>query len=139
VLLSLSPPHLPEGWGLITLGTGGAEVVREGVERQAEEPTPAFLQALLRAGARESTAETSRAELVRITRPHLSRFHVGLACGHVAPMPMAKKMPDRVPCWSCAEGRPADLEVVKAILEEADPAVLAEIMGEVEGRLAEVG
>jgi hypothetical protein len=133
VVTSLS--ELPEGWGLITIGTGGAEVVREAEERQAQEPTPAFLQALLRAGARGSAVEGTSAPLVRITRPHLSRTLVGLACGHTAPAPMAKKMPLSVQCWSCAEGRPSDLEMVRAFLEEASPEVLAEVSREVEERL----
>lgn len=54
-----------------------------------------------------------------VTRPHLSRTHLGLACGHVAPRPLTKVQPVRVPCSSCAAGRPAGKDVVEAMLREA--------------------
>lgn len=127
----LSTEELPEGWGLIEDG----RIVREATEREAVEPTTAFLQSLLRAGARGSEEQVADAPLVRITRPHLDRHRVGLACGHTAPAPGAKKMPVSVPCFSCAEGRPADLEVVRAFLEEADPATVATIATDVNERL----
>jgi len=32
-----------------------------------------------------------------------------------------------IPCFSCAEGRPADLEVLRAMIEEASADELAEL------------
>lgn len=132
----LSLEELPEGWGLIEVGTGEPLVVRDSEERAAVDPTPAFLQSLLRAGARGSTSTTGGAPEVRISRPHLSRHHVGLACGHIAPTPLAKKMPDRTRCWSCAEGRPPDVEIARAVIAEADPSTLRLFVTDIEGRIA---
>lgn len=130
--------ELPEGWGLIEVGTGEPRIIRESTERTAEEPTPAFLQSLLRAsferGASDSAMDTAPLRL--ITRPALSRFHVGLACGHAAPAPGAKKMPARIPCFSCLEGAPADLEVARAVIADADATTLRLLAAEIEGRRA---
>ncbi len=124
VVLSLR--ELPARWGLIEIGTGGAQVVQPAPERDAEEPSAPFLQALLRAAAR--SAEDRRAALrsaedrvpqVEITRPGLSRERVGLACGHTAARPLAKALPRAAPCWSCADGQPTDRELVEAAIRDA--------------------
>lgn len=119
VVLSLT--ELPDRWGLIEVGTGAPHVVLKATERAAEEPSPGFVRALLRAATRadEVAPDVDDAPRVLITRPGLSRQHVGLACGHVAPRPLAKVMPRTVPCHGCADGRAADRAFIEAALEEA--------------------
>lgn len=114
--------ELPDLWGLIEVGTGGARVVSAAPERAAEEPTIDFLHALLRAAARgeaDRDVKPSNVPTVEITRPGLSRDRVGLACGHSAVRPLAKVAPRAAPCWSCAEGRPTDREMVEAAIRDA--------------------
>lgn len=112
--------ELPERWGLLEVGTGDPIVIVEAAERDAEEPAPGFLCALIRAAAREGQAgEDDGAPRRTITRPGLSRWHVGLECGHVGPKPLAKTMPRTAPCSSCAAGHPTDRELVEAAIEEA--------------------
>jgi hypothetical protein len=50
--LLLSRSELPEGWGLLEVGTGDPVVVVEAPERPRPELTPDFVLALLRAAAR---------------------------------------------------------------------------------------
>lgn len=115
--------ELPDRWGLIEVGTGGASIITAALERDAEEPTPGFLRALLRAadrGAEDLTGEdVYDVPRVLITRPALSRQHVGLACGHVAPRPLSKIMPRSAPCFGCKDGRASDRAYLEAALEEA--------------------
>jgi hypothetical protein len=132
VVLALS--ELPDRWGLIEVGTGAPSVVVKAAERQAEEPTAGFVRALLRASSRKDEPLEDAPRSV-ITRPHLSRSHVGLACGHVAPRPGSKTPPLRLPCQACAEGRPADREVVEAVLDEANDDELRALAARIEARL----
>jgi hypothetical protein len=115
----LGPTELPDRWGLIEVGTGGASVVAAAAEREAEQPTPGLLRALLRASTRPRESLEDAAPRVLITRPRLSREHVGLACGHVAPRPLAKVLPRAVPCHGCQDGRASDRAFIEAALEDA--------------------
>jgi hypothetical protein len=119
--LLLSRSELPDGWGLLEVGTGDPVVVVEAPERPRAELTPDFVLALLRAATRASEIVqlAPGVPVHAITRPHLARDLVGLACGHAAPRPLAKTMPSRVPCFGCAEGRPTDREIVLAAIEDA--------------------
>jgi hypothetical protein len=133
VVLALS--ELPDRWGLIEVGTGAPCVVVKAAERQAEEPTPGFLRALLRASSREDDALEEDAPRVLVNRPHLSRSHVGLACGHVAPRPGDKVLPRALPCWACAEGLPSDREMVEAAIDDASEDELRALAARIEARL----
>lgn len=87
--------------------------------RRAEEPTPGLLKSLIRAAIRPANdVEHLGAPRSVINRPYLAKGHVGLVCNHVATRPGDKVLPRTVPCWSCADGRPADLEVARAVIEE---------------------
>lgn len=130
--------ELPERWGLIEIGTGRANIVRLAEERDAEEPTPGFVRALLRAAAHDDAAaaegDDDQAPLVEINRPRLSRSHVGLLCGHVAPRPLAKTQPRRLPCFGCAEGRPTDRQLIEAAIDEASNEDLRALAARIEAR-----
>lgn len=138
----LSTSELPDRWGLIEIGTGKPNVVVTAAEREAEPPTPGFLRALLRVAAAEADEARDVAELdapsMLITRPALSRSHVGLACGHVAARPLVKVMPPRLPCIGCAEGRPTDRALIEAAIDDASGDELLGIMDRLEGRLAQL-
>ena len=100
-------------------------MVVQAAERDAEEPTPAFLRALLRsASSQASEASSAGLEVegvpsVPVGRPALSRTHAGLLCGHVAPRPLVKALPPRLPCLGCSEGRPTDRELVEAAIADS--------------------
>lgn len=134
--------ELPRGWGLIEVGTGKPVTIVEAAKKVAAEPDMDFTRSLLRAGATQGAAalgEIAGAPMVAITRPDLSRGRVALACGHVAPMPLAKKLPAKIPCFACAEGRPVDLEVVEAMIDDAEDEDLARIAAMVERRMVSRG
>jgi hypothetical protein len=108
----------------LEIGTGAPRVVVAAEEREAEEPTPGFVRALLRAAAREDNAgdagdELGVGPLVEVSRPGLSRQHVGLGCGHAAARPLDKVLPPRVRCAGCAAGRPTDRELLDAAIDDA--------------------
>jgi hypothetical protein len=126
ILLALT--ELPDGWGLIETGTGGASLIAKANERRAEEPSPGFMRALLRAAQRAAGdvgGHQLAAPRVVITRPHLSGRTVGLACGHVAPRPGDKVMPPTTFCFACLEGRRPDRAVVEEMIAEATEEDLA--------------
>jgi len=109
---------------LVSRLTGAPSIVVQAEERDAEEPTLGFTRALLRASVRAATqraAPDADAPLQLITRPALSRHHMGLGCGHVAPPPLAKEKdwPMYVPCRACLAEHPTDLEIVFASIEDA--------------------
>jgi hypothetical protein len=58
--------------------------------------------------------------VVEVMRPFLSRGHVGLACHHVA-VSFAKKVPEKLPCLGCRDGRPTDAEAIEAAIADATP------------------
>ena len=126
------------GWGLIEVGTGTPSIVVEAAEREAEEPTPGFTRALLRASLRAATLRAdpdADAPLQPITRPALSRHHIGLGCGHVArPLAKEKDWPRYVPCRACLAEHPTDLELVLASIEDAGSQDLRRIDAALEGR-----
>jgi hypothetical protein len=133
VVLALS--ELPEGWGLVELGTGRPSIVLPAAPRRASDPPHTFVASLLRSASRLAEGDPeAEAPMVAITRPHLSRSHVGLACGHVAPRPLAKVIPLRLSCLGCAEGRPADREVLEAMIDEASPEALEALAERIEAR-----
>lgn len=127
--------RIGEAWGVIEVGTGDPVVVREGVEMDALEPPVGLLLALLRAAERERECDREAAAgpglvaggapSVPISRPNLSRTHVGLACGHAAMRPVLKILPARLPCLSCADGLPMDRDVVLAAIADASREDLA--------------
>ena len=122
--------RLPRGWGLIEIGTGKPVTIVEATKREnVVAPSTDFVKAILRAAFSRggSAAADVGAPMVTITKPGLSRVHVGLACGHTAPTPLDKKMPAKIPCFSCADGRKADAEVVEAAIEDAEDADLDRI------------
>lgn len=120
--------ELPRGWGLIEVGAGGPVKLIKAAERKTDDPLLSFMLSLLRAAssaAGDDGQEHDGAPRSLINRPHLSREHVGLVCDHVAPRPLAKALPRSVPCVACAEGKPADREVIEAALEDASAEDLA--------------
>lgn len=124
--------RLPRGWGLLEVGSGRpVEVVAPPENASVQPPTPELLQAILRAAARES--DRGGAPLRRVTRPHLSRLHCGLDCGHVAHKPRDESRP--IPCLSCAAGLPMDLEVAEAVIQDAEPSDLRRLREQIEERL----
>lgn len=131
ILLSLS--ELPNRWGLIEIGTGGPSIVQYADERDAEHPLPGFMKSLLRTavdGGDQDRGEGSGvvAPLSPITRPTLSRSHVGLACGHTAQRPLLKIMPRALPCFDCVDGKPSDPLLIRTAIEEATPEQRAEYL-----------
>lgn len=116
ILLSLS--NIPDRWGLIEVGTGGAEIILQAGERQAEPPTAGFVRSLLRAASKGAVEAPpgNDAPLVPVTRPYLSKRRVGLACGHAAPC-LAKVRPERLRCEACVVRAPTDAEIEAAIAE----------------------
>jgi hypothetical protein len=82
--------------------------------------------------------ELAGAPLVRIKRPNLSWFEVGLECGHTPPRPLSKIMPEKLRCLGCAEGRPTDREFVEGAIDDANEdelrAYAARIQRQIEAR-----
>jgi hypothetical protein len=116
---------LPEGWGLLSVGTGAPEVIVQAPERAPVERLSAFELALLRAAVASTSEHAAQdAPLVEVVRPFLSRGHVGLGCHHVA-MSLAKTPPERLPCLGCREGRPTDPEAIEAAIADAKAEQLA--------------
>jgi hypothetical protein len=116
---------LPDGWGLLSVGTGGPAEIVPAPARRPEKRLSPFALALLRAAvANTSEHPALDAPLVEVIRPFLSRGHVGLACHHVA-MSLAKKTPDKLPCLGCRDGRPTDPEAIEAAITDATPDQLA--------------
>jgi len=120
--------ELPDYSGLLEIGTGAPRVIEPAIERAAEPPTLELLRSLLRrSAANDQDGGPDGAPLCAITRPRLSRSHVGLSCLHTAPRPLRKHLPPSMPCFSCAEGRAPDLEVLRAVIEEASDEQRAEL------------
>jgi hypothetical protein len=116
---------LPDGWGLLSVGTGAPSVIVPAPERVPVERLSAFELALLRAAvANTGEHATSDTPLVEVVRPFLSRGHVGLGCHHVA-MSLAKTTPERLPCFGCKEGRPTDPDAIEAAIADATAEQLA--------------
>lgn len=133
----VSTSELPRGWGLIEIGTGSPITVVEAPKKPAIEMDADLTRSLLRAGATQGADNVEiGAPMVAITRPDLSRARVGLACGHAAPMPLAKKLPAHVPCFACAEGRPADVELLEATIEDAEDEDLIRLKKVMDRRIA---
>jgi hypothetical protein len=112
---------LPNGWGLLSVGTGAPKVIERAPERKPLEWLSSFELALLHAAvANTGEHRAIDAPLVEVIRPFLSRGHVGLACHHVA-MSLAKTTPEKLPCLGCRDGRPTDPEAIEAAMREATP------------------
>ncbi len=134
--------ELPEGWGLIEVGTGKPVVVRQGVERMAESLSEALMLSLIRSASEQGNDERGGARhgkvmaapLRQVSRPRLSREHMGLACGHVLPRPLIKAPPPRVNCEACAAGLPIDRQMLEAIVCDMGPAELADAAALIERR-----
>lgn len=136
IVLSLG--ELPRGWGLIEIGTGCPVTVHEADERTAVRDLDAdFMRSLLRAATTQGgdAATIAGAPLSVINRPGLSRSHVGLVCGHAAPMPLDKKMPAKVPCFACAAGQPAEIEVVETMIADADDDEVLKLYAQIERQM----
>ena len=110
---------VPEGWGLLSVGTGAPMVIVPAAEREPVERLSPFELALLRAAV-ANTGEHAAGDalLVEVIRPFLSRGHVGLGCHHAA-MSLAKTTPERLPCLGCRDGRPTDPEAIEAAIADA--------------------
>ena len=136
-MLALS--ELPRGWGLLEIGTGAPVVVHPAEERRAEQPSgPQFMKALLRAAhARIAAERRGEGDAPRqAVVGHLARPFVALACGHRALAPLAKVAPSWLPCWSCAEGKPADVVVLGDAIEALPSAEEVEVVSLIaQGRL----
>jgi len=128
IVLSLS--ELPAMWGLLELGTGAPVVVVEARHRPEAEPlSNDAMRSLFRAAGRAAElADEPAAPLSIINRPTLSRSTVGLACGHVAPRPLAKVLPRALPCAACAAGLPTDRRLIAAVYAEASDEELEELL-----------
>ncbi len=112
---------LPDGWGLLSLGMGEPAVIVPAPVRRREKRLSPFALALLRAAVASVDEHPALdAPLVEVIRPFLSRGHVGLACHH-AVMSLAKKMPHKLPCLECRDGRPTDAEAIEAAIRDATP------------------
>jgi len=121
---------LPEGWGLLSVGTGEPAVIVQAEEREPMERLSPFELALLRAAvANTGESAAGDAPLVEVIRPFLSRGHVGLGCHHAA-MSLAKTTPDKLPCLGCRDGRPTDPEAIA----DAAPEQVARYLALCEGR-----
>jgi hypothetical protein len=98
-------------------GDRGAGSEAEQVE--PEERLSAFALAFLRAmQVGEAKGPVGDAPLVDVVRPFLGGGHVGLACFHVA-MHLEKRVPPRLPCVGCRDGRPTDREAIEAAIQDA--------------------
>jgi hypothetical protein len=116
---------LPDGWGLLSVGTGAPSVIVPAPERDPVERLSPFELALLRAAVASAGEQgVGDAPLVEVIRPFLSRGHVGLGCHHVA-MTLAKTTPERLPCFGCRDGRPTDPEAIEAAIADATAEQLA--------------
>jgi hypothetical protein len=116
-----SKGDLPDGWGLLSIGTGAPAVIVRARERRPAKRLSPFALALLRAAVANTSEHRARdAPLVEVIRPFLSRGHVGLACHHVA-MSLAKRTPEGLPCLGCRDGRPTDPEAIEAAIADATP------------------
>jgi hypothetical protein len=89
---------VPEGWGLLSVGTGAPAVIVPAREREPVERLSPFELALVRAavvtGGEHAASDAGDAPVVEVIRAFLSRRHVGLACHHAA-MSLAKTTPER--------------------------------------------
>jgi hypothetical protein len=128
--------EVPRGWGLIEVGAGGCVVLQAAGELDRPGPPWAFVCSLLAAAARPAAAPGLDTGPRRaIDRPHLSRAHVGLVCGHVAARPLSvKDQTDAVPCMACALDLPPDVEVLEAKIADATPAPLDRLLTAIQGR-----
>jgi hypothetical protein len=119
---------VPEGWGLLSVGTGAPAVIVPALEREPAERLSPFELALLRAAVvhagEHAASDAGDAPVVEVIRPFLSRRHVGLACHHAA-MSLAKTTPERLPCFGCRDGRPTDPEAIEAAIADATAEQLA--------------
>jgi hypothetical protein len=116
---------LPNGFGLLSVGTGRPEVIVSAEEHEPPEKLSVFARALLRAAvANTGESAAGDAPLVEVIRPFLSRGHVGLGCHHAA-MSLAKTTPDKLPCLGCRDGHPTDPEAIEAAIADASPEQLA--------------
>lgn len=124
----LAKSDIPEGWGLLEVNARGADVVVPATEREPDDLTPEMTLALLRASARakdgavDVVPHVPGAPSQLVTRPNVSRGHVGLACGHVVRASFTKAPKGglwRMPCVKCAEGVPTDREMVLDAIEYA--------------------
>ena len=116
---------LPDGWGLLSVGTGAPAVIARAREREPSERLSPFELALLRATVANTGEQGAQdAPLVEVIRPFLSRGHVGLACHHVA-MTLAKTTPEKLPCLGCRDGRPTDPEAIETAIADATAEQLA--------------
>lgn len=114
---------LPRAWGLIEVDGGHAEHVVYAEKRSAEPPPAGFLKALLRAAAapvlRELRGEGDAKP--RAIGGQLDRQRVWFeGCLHVQLAPLAKHLPAKAPCFSCAENLPAHPDAIAAALEASD-------------------
>jgi hypothetical protein len=134
-LIFLSERMIPRGWGLLEIGGGSVVEVVEAPKTSAVPMSEGFMMSLIRAGDVQGTAVEGPESV--ITRPNLSRSHVGLGCGHIAPMPLckARDMPKKLPCLACAAGDPTDNEIVEAVLDDADPEQLEKWLQVIAGKL----
>ena len=116
---------VPEGWGLLSVGTGAPVVIVPAEDREPLERLSGFELALLRAAvANVGEHAVDDAPLVEVIRPFLSRGHAGLGCHHAA-MTLAKTTPERLPCLGCRDGRPTDPEAIEAAIADATSEQLA--------------
>jgi hypothetical protein len=122
----LRDSDIPEGWGVVVVDGGEAELVARPLEVDAAEPPAGLWLSMLRsastASEREAGPDLGGVPMVAITRPHLPHGNSGTVCGHVVPRPMSKglRWPE-APCASCALELPPDFEVFRAMLAEASP------------------
>jgi hypothetical protein len=113
-----SPSLVPRPWGLLSVGTGAPVPIVEAEQVEPEEHLSPFALALLRATQVAAGQVGGDAPLVDVVRPFLGGGHVGLACFHVA-MHLAKRLPPRLPCTGCRDGRPTDREAIEAAIRDA--------------------
>lgn len=132
-----------QGWGLLDVSQADP-FVRLAVVRTPEPLEEEFMLSLIRSAAKVASAEdgdeeaapAERGPLVAVTRPHLSRSHMGLACGHTKPSAPFKKIPGRAHCGACADAAPLDREVAEAVIRDADSEALRALRGLIDRKLA---
>lgn len=132
----LGDNELPEGWGVVGVDGGEASLLVTPMETEAEDVPERLWLSMLRSASTAAEREAGPdvgAPMRAITRPRLGPGIVGLICGHTAPAPGGKRA-ESAPCFSCAAGALADLDVLRAMIDEATPEVRRALLAQIETR-----
>ena len=112
-LAVFSLDELPEGIGLIEIGTGKPAIVRESERRDADPMSEALVLSLLRSAATMALEDGAPKRGVKL----LTRDKIILRCGHEIPRALVKRPGLALPCYECAPA-PLDAEALLGHVEE---------------------